>query len=124
MLDHVSLGVRDLARSIRFYDAVLAAIGKARVWTYDHGAGYGEAGGEVRLAIFVKPETQAAGPGFHLALTAASPAEVDAFHAAALVQGGSDLGPPGPRPQYGSGYYAAFVHDPDGHKLEVVHHAS
>ena len=124
MLDHVSLGVRDLARSIRFYDAVLAAIGKVRVWTYDHGAGYGDAGGEDRLAIFSKPETHAAGAGFHLALTAGSTAEVDAFHAAALAQGGSDLGAPGPRPRYGPGYYAAFVHDPDGDKLEVVHHGS
>ena len=63
----------------------------------------------------------APGPGFHLAFDAADPAAVDRFHAAALEHGGSDDGPPGPRPQYGPTYYAAFVFDPDGNKLEAVH---
>jgi catechol 2,3-dioxygenase-like lactoylglutathione lyase family enzyme len=63
----------------------------------------------------------APGPGFHLAFDAASRASVDRFHAAALAAGGTDEGGPGPRPHYGATYYAAFVRDPDGHKLEAVH---
>ncbi len=60
------------------------------------------------------------GPGFHLAFVAESPTAVDCFHAAALASGGTDEGAPGPRPHYGPSYYAAFVRDPDGHKLEAV----
>jgi catechol 2,3-dioxygenase-like lactoylglutathione lyase family enzyme len=122
MLDHVSLGVRDLSRSMRFYDAVLATIGQLRVWTREGAAGYGEPGRDDRLAIFQKDDARPAGEGTHLALTARTAGEVDRFHAEALAHGGTDLGPPGPRPQYGPGYYAAFVLDPDGHKLEAVHH--
>lgn len=122
MLSHLSLGVHDLDRATNFYDAALAAIGQVRVWSSPTGAGYGAPGGPDRLALFPRPGAQlAAGPGFHLALRAASPAEVDQFHAAALRHGGTCEGPPGPRPHYGATYYAAFVRDPDGHKLEVVH---
>jgi catechol 2,3-dioxygenase-like lactoylglutathione lyase family enzyme len=69
--------------------------------------------------IFHRPDTHPAGAGFHLAIFAPSEDAVRAFHAAALAQGGSDEGAPGPRPQYGESYFAAFVLDPDGHKLEV-----
>jgi catechol 2,3-dioxygenase-like lactoylglutathione lyase family enzyme len=122
VLDHLSLGVTDLQRAIRFYDAALGALGYVRVWTKDDAAGYGENGGEDRLALASRPEAASAGPGTHLAFTAPSPGAVDAFHAAALAHGGNDEGAPGPRPRYGAGYYAAFVRDPDGHKLEAVHH--
>lgn len=123
MLSHLSLGVRDLAHSGAFYDAVLAALGYARVWGSPTGIGYGVAGGNDKLALFPRPgeDGLAAGGGFHLAFTAPSPAAVDAFHAAALAHGGLCTGPPGPRPHYGPSYYAAFVRDPDGHKLEAVH---
>jgi catechol 2,3-dioxygenase-like lactoylglutathione lyase family enzyme len=121
MLSHISLGVSDLERSVAFYDAVLAPLGVVRVWTYERGAGYGEPGGPDRLALFCQPNgtALAAGPGFHLAFFAPTPEAVDAFHAAAMRTGGTDEGPPGPRPQYGPNYYAAFVRDPDGHKLEA-----
>ena len=122
MLGHVSFGVSDLARAAAFYDAALAPLGYGRVWTSPHAVGFGEKGAGDKLALFARPGRAAApGPGFHLAFDAPSRAAVDAFHAAALEAGGKDDGPPGPRPHYGPTYYAAFVVDPDGHKLEAVH---
>ncbi|HET9596748.1 MAG TPA: VOC family protein [Anaeromyxobacteraceae bacterium] len=122
MLDHLSLGVRDLRRATAFYDAALGALGLARVWTRDDGAGYGPPGGDDRLALFVHAAAAPA-PGMHLAFAAASDEQVRAFHAAALRAGGADEGLPGLRPRYGPGYFAAFVRDPEGHRLEAVHHA-
>ncbi|HZS40513.1 MAG TPA: VOC family protein [Polyangia bacterium] len=123
MIDHVSLGVRDLARAERFYDAALAPLGYVRLWQSEKWAGYGMPGAaDEKLALFAEPGAAAAGPGAHLAFTAPAPGAVDAFHRAALACGGADEGAPGPRPRYGAGYYAAFVRDPDGHKLEAVHH--
>ncbi len=126
MIGHLSLGVSDMQRAMAFYDAVLACIGATRVWSDLRAAGYGPTGGNDKLALFAQPGDLhagplAAGPGFHLALDAPDRASVDAFHAAALANGGQDEGPPGPRTHYGDSYYAAFVRDPDGHKLEVVH---
>ncbi|MCA9492819.1 MAG: VOC family protein [Myxococcales bacterium] len=123
MLSHLSLGVRDLAAAGRFYDAVLAPLGVVRVWDTPRGIGYGFPGQGDKLALFPHPTSEplAAGPGFHLAFAAPTPAAVDAFHAAAIAGGGSDEGLPGLRPHYGATYYAAFVRDPDGHKLECVH---
>jgi catechol 2,3-dioxygenase-like lactoylglutathione lyase family enzyme len=126
VLGHISLGVRDLDRSQAFYDAALAPLGFVRLWRVPRGLGYGPPNpeGNEKLALFVQGKESgslAAGPGFHLALTAPSPAAVDAFHQAALAAGGRDEGGPGPRPHYGHEYYAAFVRDPDGHKLEAVY---
>jgi catechol 2,3-dioxygenase-like lactoylglutathione lyase family enzyme len=124
VLSHLSLGVRDLECSQTFYDAVLASLGFVRVWRAKTAIGYGAPGGEDRLALKLRADAQvrlAAGPGFHLAFAAPSRAAVDAFHAAALKSGGQDDGAPGLRPHYGANYYAAFVTDPDAHKLEAVH---
>jgi len=121
MLGHLSFGVTDLARAIAFYDATLAALGYVRVWTSESAAGYGTPGGNDRLALKLQSEPVVPpGPGFHLAFAAESRLAVDRFHAAALASGGTDEGAPGPRPHYGPSYYAAFVRDPDGHKLEAV----
>ena len=121
MLGHLSFGVADLARAVRFYDAALAPLGYVRVWNGDGQAGYGLPGGNDKLALKLQPgPVVPPGPGFHLALEAADRAAVDRFHAEALRNGGNDAGAPGPRPHYGATYYAAFVHDPDGHKLEAV----
>lgn len=122
MLSHVSLGVADLPRSHAFYDAVMLCLGAERVWAGERGLGYGTPGRE-QLNLFEQPAGTPlpAGPGFHLAFTAPDRAAVDAFHAAALAHGGHCEGPPGARPAYSPSYYAAFVRDPDGHKLEVVH---
>lgn len=122
MLSHLSFGVADLARAGAFYDAVLKPLGYVRVWSNRDGIGYGAAGGNDRLALFPQPAPPTPpGPGFHLALVAPTRDAVDAFHAAALRLGGLDDGAPGPRPDYSPSYYAAFVIDPDGYKLEAVH---
>ena len=124
MLGHLSIGVRDLAAAGRFYDAVMATIGWARLWSEPKGLGYGPPNGNDKLAIFLRPDAHPPGPGFHLCYNAPSDAAVDAFHAAALAHGGTDDGPPGLRPHFGPDYYAAFVFDPEGWKLEVLHKAS
>ena len=121
MIGHLSLGVFDLDRAVRFYDAVLASVGMVRVWIDDTAAGYGPPGGNDKLALKRQPQPVVPpGPGFHLAFNAPTREAVDRFHAAALAQGGRDAGAPGLRPHYGPAYYAAFVFDPDGHKLEAV----
>ena len=123
MIDHISLGVSDLARATAFYDAVLEPLGYVRLWSGDAGVEYGPAGGDGALALFaVGDRATAERAGFHLALAAPGRDAVDAFHAAALRLGATDEGAPGLRPRYGAGYYAAFVRDPDGHRLEAVVH--
>jgi catechol 2,3-dioxygenase-like lactoylglutathione lyase family enzyme len=123
LLGHLSFGVADLARTTAFYDAVLGALGYARVFTASYAVGYGLAGtGDDRLLLILQAEPVIPpGPGFHLAFSAASRPAVDRFHAAALQFGGIDRGAPGLRPDYGADYYAAFVLDPDGYKLEAKH---
>jgi len=122
MLSHLSFGVEDLARAAAFYDRVLAPLGYGRVWASATGVGFGPPGENDKLALFPRPGDAAPpGPGFHLALSAPSRAAVDAFHAAAMAAGGRDEGGPGLRLHYGAAYYAAFVVDLDGHKLEAVH---
>jgi len=127
MLHHVSLGVSDIGRSARFYDAVLAPLGYVRVWEdlrpgeLGQAVGYGLPGRGDRLAIKqTKNPNPEPIPGFHLALAAPTREAVNLFHEAALRHGGRDNGRPGPRPQYGDTYYAAFVTDPDGHRIEAV----
>jgi len=120
MLGHVSLGVRNLALAARFYDAALGALGVVRVWTGPDVLGYGEQGGGEKLNLFERANARAPGEGFHLAFKAPSRQAVDDFHMAALANGGADAGAPGLRPHYGPHYYAAFVLDGDGHKLEAV----
>lgn len=121
MLGHLSFGVRDLVRAGKFYDAVLAPLGWIRLWDSPDGLGFGPPGGGEKLNLFPHPEAHAPGPGFHLAFDASDRDAVDAFHAAAMDTGGADRGPPGLRPDYGAAYYAAFVTDPDGYRLEAVH---
>lgn len=125
MFDHLSVGVRDLVRAAAFYDAVLAPLGHVRLLDHPRAVCYGPrgfAGGEPPFAILAAGDETAVAARFHLAFAAASRGEVDRFHAAALAAGGTDDGPPGIREHYGPGYYAAFVKDPDGHRLEAVHH--
>jgi len=121
MLHHISLGVSDLGRSAAFYDAVLAPLGYVRVWTDSTAIGYGEPGGGDKLAIKLRKEgAMAPGPGFHLALSAPDRDAVTRFHEAALAHGGQDNGAAGLRPHYGPNYFAAFVIDPDGYRIEAV----
>ena len=120
MLHHISLGVRDLAVSGAFYDAALGALGFRRVFEHPTAVGYGVEDGKDLLCLKLVTQPTPPGPGFHLAFAAPSRAAVHAFHQAALRLGGADNGPPGLRPHYGADYYAAFVVDPDGHRIEAV----
>ena len=121
MLGHVSFGVRDLARATAFYGAVVATLGWVRLWDgAGRGVGYGPPAGGEKLNLFAHTDAAPPGPGFHLAFDAADRAVVDAFYSAALENGGSDRGPPGLRLHYGPTYYACFVTDPDGHRLEIT----
>lgn len=123
MLHHISFAVADLARSAAFYDATLASLGYVRVWTHPTAIGYGLAGGGDKFAIKVRGnDITVPSSGFHLALAAPSRESVDAFHRVALASGGRDNGAPGLRPQYAPDYYAAFVFDPDGYRIEAVIH--
>jgi catechol 2,3-dioxygenase-like lactoylglutathione lyase family enzyme len=123
MLHHLSFAVSDLQRSAEFYDAALAALGYRRVWSNEREIGYGTNDGEDRFAIKSRGASVASpSAGFHVAFAAPSRAAVDAFHAAAIAHGGRDDGAPGPRPHYGPAYYAAFVSDPDGYRIEAVIH--
>jgi len=122
MIDHLSIGVSDLARAKPFYDAIMAALGAAVQMDFPpRAAGYGRDG---KPSLWIaQPETGAALTGWgHIALVAASRAQVDAFHAAGLAAGGTDNGAPGIRLHYHPNYYAAFIVDPDGNRLEAVCH--
>ncbi len=121
MIGHLSFGVANLERAKRFYDTALSALGYARVWTSELGVAYGGEGGNDKLVLLQRENSAAPGAGFHVAFIANSAEAVDRFHAAAIEAGGTCNGPPGLRPHYGPTYYAAFVVDPDGYKLEAVH---
>ena len=120
MLDHISIGVADLARAGRFYDAALAPLGVARMSDGESSIGYGKDGAAVfwilvaRRPVPADPES-----GLHICLAAPTRKSVDAFHKAALGAGGGDNGKPGVRKEYSPGYYAAFVTDPDGYRIEA-----
>jgi catechol 2,3-dioxygenase-like lactoylglutathione lyase family enzyme len=121
MLHHISFAVADLQQSAAFYDAVLAPLGYVRAWSDATAVGYGFPGGGDQFAIKLRGDGRAVpGDGFHLAFSARTHDAVVAFHRAALQHGGRDNGPPGPRPHYGPGYFAAFVLDPDGYRIEAV----
>jgi catechol 2,3-dioxygenase-like lactoylglutathione lyase family enzyme len=121
MLHHLSFAVSDLARSGAFYDAALAPLGCVRVWEDEIAIGYGFVGGGDKFAIKLRTEgISVPGEGFHVAFTAPSREAVTAFFDAALQHGGRDNGGSGLHPEYGDGYYAAFVFDPDGYRIEAT----
>ena len=123
MIHHVSLAVIDLERARRFYDPTMAALGYVRLFSIQRALGYGLPGDppdKDRFALVLRSRAAAA-DGVHLTFSAPSTSAVDAFHAAAVANGGADNGLPSARPYFGLGYYAAYVRDPDGNKLGAVH---
>jgi catechol 2,3-dioxygenase-like lactoylglutathione lyase family enzyme len=120
MLDHVSFGVSDIARSAHFYDAVLKPLGYTRQMEVGGAIAYGSTYPCFWIAPVAGADPGSRRPGFHLALQASDRPAVDAFYMAAMENGATDDGPPGLRPQYTETYYAAFVIDPDGYKIEAV----
>ncbi len=121
MFSHVSIGTDDLDRAARFYDEALGALGYKRTFDEDFGKAWGLTWPEFWATRPENGKPATAGNGTHIAFIAADRAGVDRFHAAALAAGGTDAGAPGLRPDYTPDYYAAFVHDPDGNKIEAVH---
>jgi catechol 2,3-dioxygenase-like lactoylglutathione lyase family enzyme len=120
MLHHLSFAVADLARSAKFYDAVLSPLGYVRVWSDDTAIGYGLLGGGDKFAIKLRKDVSVPGAGFHAAFAAPTREAVMIFYQKALVHGGQDNGGAGLHPEYGPGYFAAFVSDPDGYRIEAV----
>jgi catechol 2,3-dioxygenase-like lactoylglutathione lyase family enzyme len=121
VIDHLTIGVIDLDRSRRFYGAALAPLG------FDEMGSWSAAEREITFGVkgaddFAISTKYPAGGYAHIAFSADSRSAVDAFHAAALAAGGEDNGPPGERPEYSPGYYAAYVLDPDGNNVEAVFH--
>ena len=121
MIDHVSIAVRDLKVSARFYERLLVTLGmtKLREWP-DAAIGYGKKFPEFWINRRADMSPVPADSGVHICLRAPSPEAVDAFHAAALAAGGSSDGAPGYRAQYHESYYAAFIRDPNGNRIEAV----
>lgn len=120
MFDHISIGVKDLKASTAFYDAALKPLGYTRLYEGAHGIAYGAKRPQLWLDQSPRPVPADPRSGLHLCFKAASRAAVDAFHAAALTMGGKDNGAPGLRPQYTPTYYAGFIFDPDGYRIEAV----
>jgi len=120
MIDHISLGVADLERAARFYEAALAPFGLARLVTRPATIGFGNNYPEFWINLRGTMAPVAPESGVHICLRAKSTGEVDSFHAAALSAGGRSDGAPGLRPHDRVRYYAAFVLDPDGNRIEAV----
>jgi catechol 2,3-dioxygenase-like lactoylglutathione lyase family enzyme len=120
MIDHVSIAVRDLAAATRFYEAVLGALGIGKLECRPATVGFGKKYPEFWINARSDMAPAPSNSGAHVCFRARSTELVDAFHSAALKAGGSSDGAPGLRPQHGEGYYAAFVRDPDGNRIEAV----
>jgi catechol 2,3-dioxygenase-like lactoylglutathione lyase family enzyme len=120
MIDHISVGVSDLERAARFYEAALATLGLSRLVTRPTTVGFGKAYPEFWINLRAGMTPVEPGSGTHICLRAKSTGDVDAFHAAALNAGGRSDGAPGLRPHDRVKYYAAFVRDPDGNRIEAV----
>src|SRR4051812_32168382 len=120
MIDHISVGVADLERSARFYEAALSPLGLSRLVTRPATIGFGKTYSEFWINLRARMAPVEEGSGAHICLRARSTADVDAFHAAALTAGGRSVGAPGLRPHDRVKYYAAFVVDPDGNRIEAV----
>jgi catechol 2,3-dioxygenase-like lactoylglutathione lyase family enzyme len=120
MIDHISIAVSDLERATSFYEAVLGTLGMAKLRTWPAAAGFGKAYPEFWLNHRPGMAPVAADSGVHICVRARGKDAVDAFYAAALRAGATSDGAPGSRPEYNEKYYAAFIRDLDGNRVEVV----
>jgi len=118
MIDHVSIAVRDLSRSKDFYEQLLETIGYAKLDEQPATVGFGKKYPDLWLNL--RPDVAATSDGFHVCLRARSPELVRRFHERALELGATDDGAPGVRPEYADVYYASFIRDFDGNRIEVV----
>jgi catechol 2,3-dioxygenase-like lactoylglutathione lyase family enzyme len=122
-LDHVAISTADYAKSLAFYEAALAPLGIKTHMKFEGDDGNVAGLGSEQPFLWIGDGGALTGGRVHIALSAGSRQQVDAFYEAALAAGGRDNGPPGLRPHYHETYYAAFVFDPDGHNIEAVCHA-
>ena len=121
MIDHVSIAVRDLRTAEAFYAALLAPLGMTKLREWPGAAiGYGKKYPDFWINLRATMELVPEDCGVHICLRAVDTAAVDAFHAAALKAGGTSDGAPGLRAKYHDNYYAAFIRDPDGNRIEAV----
>jgi catechol 2,3-dioxygenase-like lactoylglutathione lyase family enzyme len=120
MIDHVSVGVSDLQRAARFYELTLAPLGLSRLVTRPATIGFGKNYPEFWINLRADMAPVPRESGVHICLRARSTDEVDAFHTAAVTAGGHSDGAPGLRPHDRVRYYAAFIIDPDGNRIETV----
>jgi catechol 2,3-dioxygenase-like lactoylglutathione lyase family enzyme len=121
MFDHISIGVRDIAKAKDFYDAALKPLGLSSLSADETSLGYGKEGVGLWILSAEHPVADDPKSGLHFCFAAPSRQSVSAFHAAALAHGGRDNGKPGVRQDYGPQYYAAFVIDPEGYRLEAYY---
>jgi catechol 2,3-dioxygenase-like lactoylglutathione lyase family enzyme len=126
LVDHFSITVRDLLRSARFYDSVMQALGAKKIYQQKDAIGYGErnradSDGHSYFSVY-QSDTANVDRRRHWCFRAQSAEQVRAFHAAGLAAGGRDAGAPGLRPDYHAAYYAAFLEDPEGNRVEAVFH--
>jgi catechol 2,3-dioxygenase-like lactoylglutathione lyase family enzyme len=119
MIDHVSIGVRDIVKAKHFYDAVLKPLGYTCLSESPDSLGYGANAAAFWINAVERPVPADMKSGLHFCFTAPTRKGVDAFHSAALASGGQDNGKPGLRNEYGPGYYAAFIVDPEGYRVEA-----
>lgn len=119
MINHISIGVGDIAKARTFYDAALAPLGYTCKSDGADALGYGAAAVSFWILRSKRPVAADERSGLHICFDAPSRKSVDAFHRAAIAAGGRDNGAPGLRADYGPGYYAAFVVDPHGYRLEA-----
>ena len=119
MFNHVSIGVRNVSKAKKFYDAALKPLGYSCLSESKTSLGYGSGAVGLWIGAAERPVPSDANSGLHFCFDAPNRKAVDAFHAAALAAGGRDNGKPGLRADYGANYYAAFVVDPDGYRIEA-----
>jgi catechol 2,3-dioxygenase-like lactoylglutathione lyase family enzyme len=119
MFNHISIGVRDIARTKKFYDAALTPLGYTALSASDTSLGYGKDAVALWISQTDKPVPADMSSGLHFCFDAPTRKSVAAFHAGALKAGGKDNGKPGLRADYGPNYYAAFAIDPDGYRIEA-----
>ena len=120
MIDHISISVRDLEATARFYEAVLGAIGYTRLRNRPATVGFGKRYAEFWLNHRPSMPPVAADSGMHVCVRAPDADAVRNFYRAALAAGGTSDGEPGLRPEYSGNYYAAFIRDPEGNRIEAV----
>lgn len=121
IISHISIGTNNFDRAVTFYDKVLSTLGSKQLMSHPGAVAYGKEYPEFWVQTPYNGEPATVGNGSHIGFVASTKEAVHAFHEAALSEGGTDDGAPGPRPDYGDAYYGCFIRDLDGNKIEATH---